>query len=134
MPTYTQEELDKALQDQLERVEARHFEEKTEEVLGFINQRLKEANGYKATIGKDVREVKDEVRDIKIRLADLEDARKKEAEKVKEDLEERQRLESQRREWFQDKWIRVGIAGGLVWEAWTMFGEPLKTAVYHMFG
>src|SRR5579859_2788959 len=117
---YTQEEVDILLQEQLERFEARNFEEKTEEVLNHINKRLNEANGYKNTIGKDVKEVKEEVQDIKRRVISLEDARTIEAKKVKEDLEARQKREDQRRAWYQEErgfWVALIFGGATVlWE------------------
>jgi len=117
---YTQEEVDVLLQDQLEKLEARHFEERTAEVLNQINKRLNEANGYKNTIGKDVREVKEEVQDVKRRVISLEEARVLEAKKVKEDLEARQKKEEQHRAWYQEErgfWVAIIFGGATVlWE------------------
>lgn len=113
---YTQKEVDDLLLSQRDQLEAKHFEEQTKEVLHEINKRLNESNNYKATIGKDVREVKQEVQDVKQRLADLEEARLAYAQKIKEDLEARQKQEDSKRKWWQDWWIRAGITGTIIWE------------------
>ena len=95
--TYTEEEIHQAIQDAIEKTEAKHFEEKTEEILrehnqilNRINARLNEANGYKSTIGKDVK-------DTQVRIKAIED-----------------KLSQNEKKWYEDKWMRRVALGALV--------------------
>lgn len=95
---YTQEEVD-ALRATWE---AEEFKNQTKEVLGEINRRLDESNNYKATIGRDVRATMS-------RIEVLEAARKQEAQRVRDNLENR-------KEWWRDNFIRFGIIAGVCYE------------------
>lgn len=110
MPTYTEEEVQALLKAQEDRLEAVHFEEQTKKVLDEINKRLNEANGYKATIGKNVIEVINEVKSVKARIESLEQARV-------DQLEAKSKEEVKKHMWFQDWWIRTGITLSIVYEA-----------------
>src|SRR5579859_5172795 len=106
---YTQKEVDELLVAQRDQIEAKHFEEQTKEVLAHINKRLDESNNYKATIGKDLR-------DVKAKMETFESNRTVEAEQVKQALAARQTWESKRRAWWRDWWVRAGIIGVTIWE------------------
>lgn len=108
------------------------FEQKTNDTLRLVVKRLDESNGYKNTFGKDLVEIKQEVKEVKSRVIALEDARKQSEREVKDQLQARQDEEDKRYKWFQDRWIRAGIAAGILWEAWTIFGEPVKVALHHL--
>lgn len=128
---YTEEEVQQLLKDHEDKLEAKHFEEKTEEVLAQINKRLNEANGYKSTIGKNVLEIKDEVKDVKSRVIALEEARRAEAEQVKENLQAREKAEDKKNEWFQEWWIRIFGIATVVWEVINIY-QSSAGSIHHM--
>lgn len=96
--TYTQEEVD-ALRLTWETEE---FKNQTKEVLGEINRRLDESNNYKASIGQDVRAIMN-------RTEVLEAARKEEAQHIKDAM-------LAKREWWQDRFVRLGILAAIGYE------------------
>ena len=102
MATYSEEEVHKLLAEQAQRFESDQFEAKTKEVLVEINRRLDQSNNYKATIGKDVR-------NIITRLDELERQRTEESKQKRE-------VQEKHRQWFQDWWVRVGITFGVAYE------------------
>lgn len=128
---YTEEEVQQLLKDHEDKLEARHFEEKTEEVLAQINRRLNEANGYKSTIGKNVIEIRDEVKDIKSRVIDLEEARKQAADQVKQSLLEREKHEDAKREWYQDWWVRFFGLATVLWEIINIYQASTGASIHH---
>lgn len=109
--TYTEEELQELLQNQADKIEAKHFEDKTEEVLKEHNQilkrvevRLNEANGYKSTIGKVVNDTQTRVKAIEDRLSKNEE------------------------KWYQDKWMRRIALGALIVTTLSFFGTTVWEA------
>lgn len=118
---YTQEEVD-ALHREWD---SDLFASKTDAALERIDKRLDTSNAYKETFGKDLTDIKFAQKDIQVRLFALENDRLKEQQIAAE-------AKKNKDKWYQDRWIRAGIAGGLIWEAWTMFGEPIKTAAHHL--
>lgn len=119
--TYTEEEVEQLRKEW----ESDLFESKTNVALAEITRRLDLSNGYKETIGKDVLEVKTDVKELRLKVLELENARLK---------EEHARIEAKKEKdkWYQDRWIRAGIAAGIAWEAWTILGEPIKVAAHHL--
>lgn len=91
---YTQEEVD----DLRRQWETANFELKTNEVLTAINKRLDESNNYKATIGKDVREIRARMEQLEITRG-LEQANKKATA-----------------QWHQSWWIRIGILTAILFQ------------------
>lgn len=119
--TYTQEEVNQLQKEW----ESNLFEEKTKEFMVEVRTRLDQSNGYKETIGKDVTDIKSDVKELRVKVLELENARLKAERdaKIAQDKKDK---------WYQDRWIRAGIAAGIIWEAWTIFGEPLKVAAHHL--
>lgn len=99
-PTYSQEELDSAVREALKNHHAVEFEKKTRDVLQDILERLDEANGLKATMGQDIKDLQEYV---KVQ----EEARKK------------------KKDWWQDWWVRAGIVATVAYTIvyiWTAVG------------
>jgi hypothetical protein len=123
--SYTQAEVDELRKDW----ESAAFELKTKEVLQQINKRLDESNNYKATIGKDLR-------DIKVRIESIELVRALEAKKLAQELGQKKDAEANKRSWHQDWWVRIGIGSGVIYTIiyllQSLAGIPI--AGHHLFG
>ena len=122
---YTTDEVEQLLRDHTEHLETKHFEEKTEEVLKEINRRLNEANGYKATIGKDIKSALTRLDAIETRFKAEDDAA---AETKKERIE--------RRAWYQEErgfWIALifGLCT-VAWEILNIYQSAGGTALHHV--
>lgn len=99
--SYNQAEVDelvrRAVKETVKEQDQLAFEAKTRRILEDINVRLDEANNYKATIGRDVRELKDEM--LALRMA----------------REGAVNEEVRQHAWWQDTFIRIGIVTASLW-------------------
>lgn len=126
---YTQDDVDRLK----EQWESDLFEVKTNETLRMVVKRLDESNNYKATIGKDVKEIKDEVKEVRGRLLNLEEAREAAAKQVKQELDKRQIAEDKKHQWYQDRFVRTGILVSMIWAIVNML-QGWGVHPLHLFG
>lgn len=123
--TYTEEEVEQLRKEW----ESDRFEEKTKEFMVEVTHRLDLSNGYKETIGKDVLEVKNDVKELRLKVVELENARLKEEKAAKE-------AEASKYQRNQDKTARyIGYASLVLWFFSIMSNPSVGGRIMHvLFG